>query len=275
MPRPVNLCVCSSLRATVLEHSLHFWVQTNFFFETLIPPEKSSKYIPSRTKKIVFQTKYVFCLCFAFQVHSCMAPHHAFVVGGLQIFVRYTRTQAPRFRFTCARPIRKDWSVLVLHWLKRQRMRKKKQPEFRSRVTRNSHPSTHTYQGHSAPKWVSYMYMVVFTLKCMCTTMVTVTPNMHWYMVWNVVKAVRDALAHAVWPRSHGEKCFETNRPKLHLVISEIRLKSIHAGDENELNIVLTFILPCFHLRALHEVENLLAASALFSSPGQSQKRFP
>ncbi len=38
----------------------------------------------------------------------------------------------------------------------------------------------------------------VFTLKYMCTTMVTVTPNMHWYMVWNVVKAVHDALAHVV-----------------------------------------------------------------------------
>ncbi len=26
-------------------------------------------------------------------------------------------------------------------------------------------------------------------------------PNMHWRTVWHVVKAVRDALAHAVWPR--------------------------------------------------------------------------
>ena len=27
------------------------------------------------------------------------------------------------------------------------------------------------------------------------------TPNVHWHTVWNVIKAVRDALAHEVWPR--------------------------------------------------------------------------
>ncbi len=31
----------------------------------------------------------------------------------------------------------------------------------------------HAHQGHSAPKWVSHMSMVVFTLKCVCTTMIT------------------------------------------------------------------------------------------------------
>ncbi len=64
--------------------------------------------------------------------------------------------------------------------------------------------SAHAYQGHSAPKWVSYMYMVVFTLKFMCTICNrrwVPTPNMHWHMVRNVAKAVRYALAHAVWPR--------------------------------------------------------------------------
>ena len=32
----------------------------------------------------------------------------------------------------------------------------------------------HARQGHSAPKWVSHMSMIVFTLKCVCATMVAV-----------------------------------------------------------------------------------------------------
>ncbi len=30
------------------------------------------------------------------------------------------------------------------------------------------------------------------------------TPNMRWCMVRNVIKTVRDALVHAVWPRGYG-----------------------------------------------------------------------
>ena len=30
------------------------------------------------------------------------------------------------------------------------------------------------------------------------------TPNVHWHTVWNVVKVVRDALAHAVWLRGEA-----------------------------------------------------------------------
>ncbi len=55
--------------------------------------------------------------------------------------------------------------------------------------------------------------MVVFTLKCMCATMITdgfhPTPNVRWRMV-------RDALAHAVWPRGqdfHDGFVFSLRRP--------------------------------------------------------------
>ena len=56
--------------------------------------------------------------------------------------------------------------------------------------------SAHARQGHSALKRVSHVSIVVFILKC-CEAL---TPTVHWHMVRNVVKAVRDALARAVWP---------------------------------------------------------------------------
>ncbi len=63
------------------------------------------------------------------------------------------------------------------------------------------------HQVHNAPKWVSLMY------GCCVHTEVLVyhhdrrwvpTPNVHWHMGWYVIKAVRDALAHAVWPAGCG-----------------------------------------------------------------------
>ncbi len=67
--------------------------------------------------------------------------------------------------------------------------------------------SAHARQGHIAPKWASYMYVY----GCVHTEVHVCyhghgwvpTPIMRWYMVRNAVKAVRDALAHAVWPRGH------------------------------------------------------------------------
>ncbi len=41
-------------------------------------------------------------------------------------------------------------------------------PQFTPRA-----PAHHAHQGHCAPKWVSRMSMVVFTLKCMCATMIS------------------------------------------------------------------------------------------------------
>ncbi len=44
--------------------------------------------------------------------------------------------------------------------------------------------SAHARQGHSAPKWVSHLSMVVFPLKWWVQT-----PNMCWCMVWSVIKS--------------------------------------------------------------------------------------
>ena len=62
---------------------------------------------------------------------------------------------------------------------------------------------TSAHARHSAPKWVSCTSMVVFTLKYMCATIIIdgfQPPKIRCHMVQNVVKAVRDALAPAVWP---------------------------------------------------------------------------
>ncbi len=65
-------------------------------------------------------------------------------------------------------------------------------------------PAHHARQGHSTPKWVSCLSMVMFTLKCVCVCVChhdcgwVPTPNVCWCMV-------RDALAHAVCLR--GEVC--------------------------------------------------------------------
>ncbi len=54
--------------------------------------------------------------------------------------------------------------------------------------------------------------MVVFTLKCVCTIMITegFNPKHALGTVWNVVKAVRDALAHEVWPRGYSSTQIRT-----------------------------------------------------------------
>ncbi len=50
--------------------------------------------------------------------------------------------------------------------------------------------------------------MVVFTLKCMCATIIT--DGFQPQTCTDVIKAVRDALAHVVWLRGYTQYAFES-----------------------------------------------------------------
>ncbi len=60
---------------------------------------------------------------------------------------------------------------------------------------------THAKTCHSTPKWVSHGCVHIEVHVSHHDHGWGPTPNMYWYLVQNVVKAVRDALAHAVWLR--------------------------------------------------------------------------
>ncbi len=60
---------------------------------------------------------------------------------------------------------------------------------------------THTPRSQRTKMGLMYVYGYVHTEVCVCYYDFGPTPNMHWCTVLNVIKAVRGALGHALWPR--------------------------------------------------------------------------